>query len=204
MRLDAEFRSDCLVWRTFLENHDTSVVNRPMLDLLADPMMALELGFHSDASARPDLGFGCILQNSWLWGAWENNFVVEFDPSIELLELFALCAGIFTWERQLCNMRLLVHCDNQAVVSMVNNLTSSCPHCMKLLRLLVLNGLQFNRKLQAQYISTKANYLSDSLSRMQWERFRHLAPPTMNAYPDKISGKIWPLSNLLRNNLFDP
>ena len=66
----------------------------------------MDIGFTSDASKNSKLGFGCIMKNSWLWGRWEPGFVETFDPSIEFLELFALCAGVLTWEAQLVNMWL--------------------------------------------------------------------------------------------------
>ena len=122
----------------------------------------------------------------------------EFEPSIEYLELFALCAGILTWETELQNCRIVVLCDNQAVVAMVNSITSSCPNCMHLLRLLVLNGLQFNRRVFASYIDTKSNFLVDALSRDDLKRFRRLGKH-MQEYPDKINEAIWPIDKVWKN-----
>ena len=124
------------------------------------------------------------------------RFIQEYDPSIEYLELFAVCAGILTWEFELRNIRMCVHCDNMAVVHMINSLSSSCKHCMYLIRLLVLNGLQFNRRIIAQHIFGIDNEMSDALSRGQLDHFRHMAPPGMKSYPEKISDKCWPLLKL--------
>ena len=112
------------------------------------------------------------------------------EPSIEYLELFALCAGICAWKKELSNMRIIVLRDNQAVVAMVNSITSSCANCMHLLWLLTLNGLLHNRRIFANYIDTKSNFLPDAISRFQWERFRKLGP-WMNEYPDKVPECIW-------------
>ena len=128
------------------------------------------------------------------------RFVSRHRPSIEYLELFAVCAGILTWEHELSNTRMVVHCDNEAVVSMLNNLVSSCRHCMHLLRILVLNGLQFNHRIFAVYVRSSANDLANSLSRGQWARFWRLAPHSMNEQPDSINMKIWPLSKLWIQN----
>ena len=68
-----------------------------------------------------------------------------FKPSIEYLELAALCIGIISWGQYLTNCRIVIFCDNQAVVHMVNKLMSSCSNCMVLLRMLVLDGLKNNR-----------------------------------------------------------
>ena len=66
---------------------------------------------------------------------------------------------------------------------------------MWLLRILVLNGLQNNRKLTALYVNTKDNYLSDALSCKQMERFFKRGPE-MNKIVDQISSIIWPIDKV--------
>ena len=56
-----------------------------------------------------------------------------------------------------------------AVVHMINKMTSGSKHCMKLIRVLVLNGLQFNRRLSAKFVDTKSNGIADSLSRLDFK-----------------------------------
>ena len=81
-------------------------------------------------------------------------------------------------------------------MAMVNNLSSSCPNCMTLLRLLVLNNLKHDRRVFVKYISSKANYLADSLSRLDFDRFRRLGGNKMNDYPNKVSALIWLLDKI--------
>ena len=141
VRLDREFKSDCSIWLKFLTTEEMhKIINRPMVDVVL-PLTNVEvLDFYSDASAAVDLGFGCILDGSWLCKKWEPGFIQEKEPSIEYLELFALIAGVLTWsETKLTNRRVVIFCDNMAVVHMVNKNASTCRHCMTLLRLLVLN-----------------------------------------------------------------
>ena len=191
IKLDAEFKWDCKVWLEFLQSDLKTAVNRPMIDC-SEKLQAHDIGFYSDASASSILGFGSILKDQWIFGKWGEQFIKDEESSIEFLEIFALCAGILTWQKQLMNCRIVVHCDNQAVVSMINNITSSCPNCMYLIRLLTLDGLKHNRRVFATYISSKDNFLSDALSRMQFDRFRKLGP-VMRQYPDKIHSSIWPI-----------
>ena len=198
VKLDAEFKLDCQVWLTFLmDSKIEKLCCRPMLDL-SESVIAKDIGFASDASAAVKLGFGAVLGNCWIFGAWGPDFIKTYKPSIEYLELFALCAGIFTWQEELSNCRIIVHCDNQAVVSMVNSISSTCPNCMYLLRMLVLNGLKFNRRIFARYISTKANFLPDALSRLDFARFRRLGP-NMNEFADQVCSDIWPIQKVWRN-----
>ena len=134
IRLDAEFKNDCKIWLNFLNDDKLAkVVNRPMVDL-SQNLLADQIVFYSDASAREDLGFGCILNKSWIFGRWEDGFIDQYKPSIEYLELFALVAGMITWqnEPELNNCRVIMFCDNLAVVAMINNISSSCSQCMYL------------------------------------------------------------------------
>ena len=99
---------------------------------LSRVLSATEINFYSDASASKKLGFGCIFGDKWIFGAWGSKFIEVNEPSIEYLELFALCAGLLTWPEELSNCRIIVFCNNQAVVAMINSLASSCPNCMTL------------------------------------------------------------------------
>ena len=144
INLDAEFKADCKIWIKFLDNESSKTINQPMVGLWAPAKTSTEINFYSDSSAAKNLGYGCVFQNNWIHGIWEPGYIKCFKPSIEYLELFALCTGVLTWESQLRNCRIILFCDNQAVVQMVNSISSSCWNCMYLLRILVLNGLIHN------------------------------------------------------------
>ena len=66
VRLDKEFKFNCQVWLEFLTMKESFIVNRPMIDLFGETN-AIDLGFHSDASANSKLGFGTILKNKWIF-----------------------------------------------------------------------------------------------------------------------------------------
>ena len=194
IRLDAEFKYDCKVWREFLNMKDQYVVNRPMMDRWSF-VTSQELNFYSDASANEFLGFGVVFNREWIFSSWETGYIRRYKPNIEYLELYGLCAGIFTWEHMLRNTRIVVFCDNSSVVHMINASTSGCKNCMTLIRLLTLNNLQFNGRVFAKHVPGRLNSLSDSLSRLMLRRFRKLAPQ-MNKFPEKISEKIYPPSKV--------
>ena len=201
IRLDAEFKNDCKIWLNFLNDDKLAkVVNRPMVNL-SQNLLADQIVFYSDASAREDLDFGCILNKSWIFGRWEDGFIDQYKPSIEYLKLFALVVGMITWQNkpELNNCRVIMFCDNQVVVAMINNISSSCSQCMYLLRLLVLNGLVHNRRVYATYMTSKNNVLADALSRLDLSHF-HKNGKDMNPFPDKIRKEIWPVSRLWAKN----
>ena len=191
--LDGEFRRDCRMWINFLEDQVSN--NRPFLDL-AKSLCARKLNFFSDASANSRLGFGAIFGNHWLFGQWEENFIDLEEPMIGFLELYVLCVAVFMWSSLLQNTRIVVFCDNESVVYMMNNMTSSCKFCMELLRRLTLDNLHTNRRVFAQHIKGKNNILSDALSRLKFKTFFDLAPQSIDRFPKKLLQSLWPLSRL--------
>ena len=197
VKLDKEFKDDCRIWVKFLESAETNrqTLCRPFIDMYKLDS-AKTRQFYSDAAKRQDWGYGAFFDGQWLLGRWEDNFIAEKDPSIEYLEPFALCAGIFTWSSQLMNCRIVIYCDNQAVMNMVNNLSSSYKNCMILLRLLVLNGLYNNRRIYVRFVKSKDNFLAYALSRGRLDLFKKLAPANTKTQPDKISPVLWPLKAL--------
>ena len=86
---------------------------------------------------------------------------------------------------ELANCRIIIHCDNQAVVSMVNKLASSCDKCMKFLCILMLNNLIHNRRISVIYIKSSEDILSDALSRMDFKHFKKFGV-SMNERHDNI------------------
>ena len=201
IRLDSEFKFDCHIWLQFLTNEQLrKTVCRPMLDV-KDKVNSREIGFYSDTSKAVLKGFGCIFGKNWICGQWPAKFIKECDLSIEYLELFAMVAGLLTWQKQLSNMNIVVHCDNQAVVQMVNNITPGCTKCMRLIRIVVLNGLIHNRRVRAKFVRTQDNGIADSLSRLEFTRFRKLAPH-MRQFPHSIDNRIWPVDQLFKCDAF--
>ena len=193
--INNELRFDCEIWRVFLSEHMEASVCRPMIDVNHSTFVH-QINFASDASANSTLGFGAIFKEKWIFSQWEKGYIASKRPSIEYLELFALCATILTWGHELANQRVIVQCDNSSVVSMINVMSSSCRKCMFLLRLLTLNNMIFNRRVFAQHLRGLDNKLPDALSRLQFKRFWSLAPPYMNKKPCLISPMMWPASKL--------
>ena len=192
--LDAEFKFDCEVWRLFLLHSSSRTICRPMVDL-EKLVSAQELCFYTDSSAREDLGCGGIFNTEWFFLQWEPGYIRQNNPSIEYLELFAVCAGVLTWCRKLRNLRAIVFCDNKSVVDMINSSSSKCKNCMYLIRLLVLNGLLHNTRIFCRHVLGKQNLLADSLSRLRFNKFRKHGRQ-MNRYPTEVSKLIWPASKI--------
>ena len=195
--LDRSFKQDCLIWKQFLVDNIPSFLCRPFVDLDLDTH-ATKLAFFTDALLNKKFGIGGVFGNRYFYGQWPEHFIEDENPSIEFAELLALVAGILTWgeDKKLRNTRVVIFCESTSVKSMVNNLTTGCEKCMKLIRLLVLNGLKYNRRVFVEYVKSKNNYLADPLSRMDFTSFWRKAPDSMNRFPDKIHEDVWPNYNV--------
>ena len=98
VRLDAEFKADCKIWVDFPTHDDmVKIVSHPMVDFNMFES-SVKRPFLTDASAGPELGFGCIYRKNWTYSKWEKGFILKYKPSIEYLELYVLCVGVITWQ----------------------------------------------------------------------------------------------------------
>ena len=197
--LDSEFKFDCNVWKVFLANFRNQALCRQMIDWDKNTMLATQLNFSSDASRNGLLGFGAVFNKHWTYEQWEPGFIANCNPSIEYLKLFGVVAALLTWGHELKDRRIILFCDNMSVVGMINSSTSSCKNCMFLLQLMILNNLVFNRKVFARHISSRDNYLSDALSRLQLKHFWSLAPLGMDRVKTPVSKLVWPVSSFWQN-----
>ena len=195
VNLDSEFLQDCKMWENFLTNSEEKILCHPFLDVLGDKSAEV-LRFYSDASGSSSKGFGCFYESRWTFGLWEKSFIEEKCPSIKYLELYALCVGIFAWASLLKNQRIVIYCNNQAVVDIVKATSSKCKNCMVLVRMLVMNNLLYNRKIYVHYIATGKNLLADALSRQKFAIFWKYAPKNTRKQPDKIPAQFLPMSGL--------
>ena len=198
VNVNTEFRCDCLIWKWFLmDHHNRLMLCRPYVDFsTSDP--ASTLFFYTDSSASESKGFGCVFNNHYTYGFWGKSFIQDCNPSINYLELFALCIAIFTWQddKKLCNARVRIFCDNDCAKHMVNNMSSGTKNCLQLLRLLALNNLRFNRRISVRYVKSEDNYLADSLSRGKFKDFWDKAPKNMDRYPTPLPEQLWPIEKV--------
>ena len=203
VNLNKEFLQDCKVWLQFLTNADNVRLCCPFLDFSGDNNSQI-LNFTTDASKNPLLGMGAIFNNRWLMQQWPTKFVQDVNPSIEYLELFALTAALLRWrqDKDLRNACITIFCNNESVVYMVNKLGSTSSQCMKLLRIIALESITWNRKVIVRHIRSKENFLADSLSRLDLKQFKKLAPESMNKFKDEIDNIecIWPMEKLWFNS----
>ena len=191
VRRDGEFKNDCRVWEKFLSTAE-EMACRPFIDLNRT-LKADVLRFFTDAAKGKNLGFGGIFGNHWIIGKWEAGFIAKEDPSIEFLELYGVMVAVVAWAGKLRNQRIVLFCDNSSVVSMINNMTSSCKQCMKLIRLLTLESLKNNMRVFARWVRGSLNQEADFLSRQEVTKFKAIMLDAEEK-PAKLPKLLWPLS----------
>ena len=197
IRVNSEMKEDLNMWLTFLQH--PSVFCRPFLDF-SKFLVADEINMYSDASGK--IGMGAICGSSWMFKLWNQEFLAKHEPSIEYLELFAVTAAVLTWIHQFKNRRIILFCDNQSVVDMINITSTSCKNCMVLIKLLVLKGLVENVRIFARHVKGKANDLAESLSRNKTNYFHELcekAGKQIDPSPTEIPEVLWPIEKLWKN-----
>ena len=195
--LNHQFKEDCRNWKLLLHNAHNSLISRPFIDI--DLVSNSEiLDFYTDSSGNPDLGFGCVFGTNYTWYQWESAFIKKYKPSIQYLELYALCIGLMTWRNhpKLNNSRIIIFCDNQAVCDMWNDNASNCINCMHLIRILVLNNILTNRRVSVKYVESAKNSRADVLSRLDFQSFFRLSLESRNKDPSPLPKELWPMSKI--------
>ena len=163
-----EVKLDLEMWLTFL-NHPT-IFSRPFIDFKQTD--ADVLNFYTDALKTVGLGGFC--DGSWMYDVWNPDFIAEHNPSISYLELYAVTAAVIAWIPRFKNRKIILFCDNQGAVEMINSTTSNCKRCMVLIRILVLQGLIHNVKINARHVKGVLNTFSDLLSQGKIDDFVEL------------------------------
>ena len=186
-------RRDLETWKTFLYN--PNIYCRHFIEL--GPVTAVDINMYSDASLNLKTGgLGVICDNDWMAQKWDALFVKNNRISIDYLELFAVTAAVITWIHRFKNKHIYLFCDNQEVVHMINNSSSTCKNSMVLIRKITLISLIHNVRVFAKFVPTRSNCLADALSRGKMQKFWGIAPSSMNKNGTRVPEDIWPMSKV--------
>ena len=196
--VDQDVQGDCNIWLKFLSRPNS--VCRPFADFSV-ALKAGEMNWNTDASGNPQLGCGSHFNDRcWFSLKWNEEFMLVTEPSIEYLELYAVTIGVLLWTQHVKNRRIIIFCDNESVISMINSTSSSCRNCLKLLRMITMHALDNNTRICARRVVSLTNKKADYLPRRMFDKFWALAPVIMSPMPEPIPHKLWPMTKVWCTN----
>ena len=96
--------------------------------------------------------------------------------SMAFMELYPIVVAAILWGHLWRGTRIIFMCDNQSVIDIIFKGRSKETYILKLMRRLVMCSLVNNFVMYSKHIPGIHNDIADSLSRLQLQRFRELAP----------------------------
>ena len=128
------------------------------------------MALYTDASGT--LGWGAYWAGHWIQAHWLPDQIGKY---IAWKELFAIASAVNTWSHHWPRKKLLVHCDNQAVVDIWKKGTTDHPQIMALVRMLYFCATRHSIHVIITHIDGTTNCIADALSRFQVQHFYKLA-----------------------------
>ena len=167
-----ELISDLQWWNAFLDTFNGKCAffdERPIIDLQTDACQ---------------VGAGAFFRGDWAY--W--NFYVDLPTlaslHINYKECLCIVLAALRWAPQWQNKRILVLCDNQAAVAMINKGSTKNTQMMAFLRILFWLSASYNFRITAKYLPGKDNRLADCASRLhepqmmlQWGHLLSISKP---------------------------
>ena len=152
-------------WAAFLTSFNGRVICLP-----DSWISSFSLKLYTDASAA---SYAAVFGSQWIQrdfpSTWQN-------VNIAVKELVPIVLAVHLWGDSLKNKKITFFCDNQAIVSVINNQSSKDTTIMTLVRKLVLTSLTQNFVFASKHIPGRHNVIADCLSRSQIDRTRRIAP----------------------------
>ena len=153
-RFTPEFRKDLFWWQSFL-----AVFNGKRILHSKVPIADVE----TDASQE---AVGSYFRGDWAYSFLPADAPLVAPFHINVKEAFAIYLAARRWGPQWANHHVIVHCDNQAAVAMINKGTTANPIIMSWLRDLFWLSAIHNFRLTAVYVPGIDNIRADRISRM--------------------------------------
>ena len=127
----------------------------------------------SDASNTAAGVYWC---GQWTCRPFSGEYLWLSQKDIAYREMYAVVLGVAVFGPELSNTSLHMFIDNIAVQQSVNTGVCKEPGIMGLLRSLYYYTSVYNISYRSFHIGTLDNSISDSISRLNWVRFRQLCP----------------------------
>ena len=165
--LNKQARADILWWVRFLpEWHGVEIIHPPAIT-------SIDLKLYTDAS---NVGLGCSYGTHWLSSGWAEGWEPTLICHINVRELFAVWAAVFTWGHEWVDKEVVIFSDNSSTVEAWNSGTCNDAWMMAIIRAIFFRAAKLNLNILLAYVPGLENINADLLSRFQIEEFLHLNP----------------------------
>lgn len=164
--LSKECREDLRMWSIFLSGW-----NR--ISFFYDDQITIAGDMELFTDAASIFGFGGYFQRKWFSSVWPSELAssLESNLSMAIRELYLIVVAAYLWGHVWCRKRRMFHCDNEAVVNIVNKGRSKIADIMKLMRTFTWLSVRHNFTIQCKHIPGVNNVIADSLSRFNFQTF---------------------------------
>lgn len=188
VRLSKQSKEDLRMWLHFLKQwNGVSVFYESKLTSNAD--------FELYTDAASTTGYGGYFQGRWFAEQWSDELQAWTNQPLSMAfrELYPIVVAALLWGTMWTGKRILFHCDNAAVVEIINKRRSSDLPISSLVRTLCFCAATNNFDIYSCHVPGTNNVIADSLSRFQFDRFRAAAPNADNEPTEvpPISSVIW-------------
>ena len=161
VRFNVAIRSDLMWWAMFLQ-----AWNGVPLCQEYDPQ---KVDYHIWTDASGSFGCGAVWGDRWLQAEWsqvyEHTPEEQEEDGISLKELLPVVLACAVWGPQWRLSSVVVHCDNESTVAVINTGYSRVVKIMHLLRCLFFIKARFNMWVKALHVPGRDNIVADAISR---------------------------------------
>lgn len=186
VRITKGIKKDIEMWKLFLTRYNGVSV---MLSNDWSPNSDLQL--FTDGAGNPRFGCGVYFKGAWTCLKWPETWVnTDILSDITYLEMVPIALACYLWKDCFSSLKICFNCDNRAVVDILNAKSSKSERVMSLVRQIVMWSMQFSFNIKAVHVPGVENKIADSISRLQWETFRRLAPDA-DTSPTPIPEEFW-------------
>ena len=130
--------------------------------------LATDIQLFTDSTDKAHGGF---YNNMWFQGQFPDILLQE-DTSMALFELYPIVMACALWGHNWTRRRILMNCENESVVYIINKGRSKIPSIMKLVRRMTYLSATPNFTIQARHLRSEENCIADAISCYQiWHHF---------------------------------
>ena len=151
MRLSAEFHEDVRWWHSFLKHFNgrcAFLSEQPTTDVQTDACQ---------------LAAGAYFRGDWLYLNFDVDTPELAQSHINHKEVRAQIFAAFRWAPSWANQHVIVHCDNEAAVHIINKGSTANPIVMHALRQLFWLSASYNFRFTAMHIPGRHNVIADAV-----------------------------------------